>query len=64
MNFTDALAQLQAGKYVKRPGWEAAYCALMPHMKSIWQVTTLPNPNAGNYLPILEDLLATDWEVL
>lgn len=64
MNFTEALAQLQLGKYVKRSSWEDGYCALMPSMNSIWRILIVPNPNAGNYLPLLADLLADDWEVL
>jgi hypothetical protein len=47
---------------VHRKAWdEGKYLALMPHMLYVWQVTKMPNPAAGNWLPLLEDLLADDW---
>jgi hypothetical protein len=63
MNFDQALVELQAGKYVKRAGWADGYCCLMPDMAYVWRILTIPNANAGNYLPTLSDLLADDWGV-
>lgn len=64
MTFSEALALLQAGEYVCREGWTLAegYLALLDTMKHIWKIVTHPNPNAGNYIFSLEDLLANDWE--
>ncbi len=63
MNFTEALQQLVDQKYVQREAWtDGSYLALMPGMQTVWKIQTVPNPNAGNWLPLVEDMLATDWK--
>ena len=66
MLFTEALEHLKEGKYISRPTWNITgeYIVLMPGMPYIWKILTQPNPNAGNWLPLMDDLLATDWECL
>jgi hypothetical protein len=32
-------------------------------MQYIWKVSIIPNPAAGNWLPMMDDLLGSDWEV-
>jgi len=65
MLFTEALKDLEQGKYVTRNGWnDGSYLALLPAMQYVWRVVTLPNPAAGNWLPMISDLNADDWKVL
>jgi hypothetical protein len=66
MKFTDALEALMAGKYVARAAWDATgeYVVLLPGMLYIWKILTQPNPNAGNWLPLVADLNADDWKVV
>lgn len=64
MTFQEAIALLQAGEYVCREAWtfEEGYLAFLDTMKHIWKIVTHPNPNAGNYIFSMEDILANDWE--
>jgi len=62
MNFNEALDSLKNGKYVKRTNWDDGYCCLMPDQAYIWRILTKPNANVGNFLPLLADLTANDWE--
>jgi uncharacterized protein DUF2829 len=62
MNFTEALAKLQQGNYVKRAAWNDGYLCLMPDMQYIWRILTAPNPNCGNFMPSMSDFLADDWQ--
>lgn len=64
MIFTEALAELQKGNYVTRNAWDATgeYIVLLPGMQYIWKVVSQPNPAAGNWLPLVADLLADDWK--
>lgn len=65
MLFQAALDALVNGKFVTRNGWEAGrYLALLPHMPSIWMCATIPNPAAGNWQPLVQDLVADDWSLL
>lgn len=68
MNFQEALEKVQSGEYVKRSSWEDGYVAHMPGMAYLWRIiiptATAPQANAGNYLPLLEDFLASDWQVV
>lgn len=64
MNFMEALQQLQFRKFVKRPGWTDGYICFMPEMKSLWKIIIVPQPNAGNWMPLVEDFLAQDWEIV
>lgn len=64
MKFVEALDALLEGKYVQRKEWRniGEYIVLMPGMSHIWKIITQPQPNAGNWLHTLADLLAEDWE--
>lgn len=66
MLFVEAMTELKAGRYVARTAWDnsAEYICLMPGMQSIWKILTIPNPNAGNWLPLVQDLTADDWKVI
>lgn len=63
MNFNEALETLKTGKYIRRSFWDDGYCALMPDQNYIWRVLTKPQANVGNFLPLVADLLADDWEI-
>lgn len=66
MLFEEALKEIVKGKYLARSGWDATgeYVVLMPGMQYIWKILTQPNPNAGNWLPLIDDLTASDWKVI
>jgi len=66
MTFDDALKALLAGKYVARTSWDntGEYIVLMPGMQYIWKILIQPNPNAGNWLPLVADFEADDWKVV
>lgn len=66
MLFQEVLDHLQDGKYLVRDAWESTgeYIVLMPGMQSIWKILVQPTPNAGNYLPLMADLIAEDWKIL
>lgn len=65
MNFNEALQALLDGKFLVRAGWKAedGYITKMPGMQFAWRILTVPTPNAGNYMWLLDDFLATDWKV-
>lgn len=64
MLLVDALNELKAGKNVCRAVWgmDDGYLALMPGMSYVWKIVLKPNPNAGNYIFLLADLEADDWQ--
>ena len=66
MNFSDALVGLISGKYLQREKWKTTgeYVILLPGMPHIWKILVQPNPNAGNWLPLTEDLAAQDWIIV
>lgn len=65
MLFMEALAELKKGNYVTRNGWEdGSFLALLPSMLYVWKVAIIPNPAAGNWLPLVADLDADDWRLL
>lgn len=66
MLFTEALKALTEGKFAARTEWECngEYVVLLPGMPYLWKIMTQPNPNAGNWLPLLADLEANDWNVV
>ena len=66
MLFTEVLEHLQKGAYAARHKWSTTneYVALLPGMQYIWKILTVPNPSAGNWLPLVEDLQADDWKVI
>jgi hypothetical protein len=63
MNFNEAVAFMKQNKFVARVVWDAEkkYCCILPGMKNIFQVLTVPNPNVACWLPSVEDFLAQDW---
>ena len=63
MKFFEMLDALSQGRYVARESWNESgeYCILLPGMQYIWKILTKPTPNAGNWLPLVEDLNAEDW---
>ncbi len=63
MKFMEALQAMQDGAYVARKVWhaDAKYCVIMPGMTFIWLIQTVPNPNAGVWMGMVEDLLSEDW---
>jgi len=64
MQFQEALAELEAGKAMRRAAWPDAegYLQLLPGMKFIWKIVLIPNPNAGNFIFSLEDFHGDDWQ--
>ncbi len=66
MLFNEALDLIIKGKFLSRNAWDKTgeYCILLPGMQYIWKILTQPTPNAGNWLPLVADLLADDWKVI
>lgn len=66
MLFKEVMDNLLDGKCLARAGWASTgeYITLMPGMQTIWKILIQPNPNAGNWLPLVVDLLADDWQVM
>jgi hypothetical protein len=66
MLFNEMLKELEVGKAVVRKSWrhEEGYLKLMLGMKSVWKILLQPTVNAGNYLFLMEDFAADDWEVI
>jgi hypothetical protein len=66
MLFTEALDELINGKYVARESWDSLfkYLIFMPGMTHIWQILYHPTPNAGNWMPSVEEMKASDWKVI
>jgi hypothetical protein len=66
MLFQEAMTELLAGRYMARTAWDQTceYVCLMPGMNTIWKILTIPGPNAGNWLPLIQDLIADDWKVI
>lgn len=66
MFFKEALENLLKGNFVTRASWAETgeYCCLMPGMATIWKIMIKPQPNAGNWLPFVSDLLADDWKLV
>ncbi len=63
MMFKEALDHLVKGELVTRAAWKSEYLVFLPGMLYIWRVATVPNPAAGNWIPLVQDLLADDWEM-
>lgn len=65
MLLREALDVLKSGAQVHRKGWEVqdGYIVFMPGMSHIWKIVLKPQPNAGNYIFSMEDLISDDWEV-
>lgn len=66
MLFAEAVKELLAGNYVSRTKYDTSgkYYVMLPGMQFIWKIVTQPNPAAGNWLPLIEDLIADDWKVV
>jgi hypothetical protein len=65
MQLQEALEQLKSGAELYRTGWnpQDGYVRLMPGMSHVWKIVLSPQPNAGNYIFSMEDLMAHDWEL-
>lgn len=59
-DFGWALAQMRAGKKVRRPHWHTS-CHLAWRENSVWDVDQV---GRSNYKPFSSDWAATDWEVV
>lgn len=66
MLFQDALKELLAGNFVSRTKYDTTgeYYVILPGMLFIWKIMTQPNPAAGNWMPLVDDLIADDWKVV
>ena len=66
MKFEQVVQGLVAGDYMQRDAWKETgeYVVLMPGMNTIWKILVQPQPNAGNWLPLMADILAEDWSVV
>lgn len=66
MLFQEALNGMVKGEYASRNAWDQTgeYCILLPGIQHIWKILIQPNPNAGNWLPMVDDLLASDWKIV
>lgn len=65
MELQEALDLLQKGESLVRDAWtvEDGYVTFMKGMSHIWKIVLHPNPNAGNYIFSMADLLANDWKL-
>jgi hypothetical protein len=63
MLFLEALDSLRSGNAVRRQSWpeQEGYLKVLPGMKFVWKIVLQPNPNAGNFIFSIEDLLGDDW---
>ncbi len=66
MNFSEMLDQLKQGKCARRTAWpmNKGYIVHMLGIETVWNITTVPNPNAVNILFHFEDYDANDWLVI
>lgn len=65
MLLQEALELLQKGEVMVRELWsiEDGYLTFMKGMQHVWKIVLQPQPNAGNYIFSLADLLADDWKL-
>jgi hypothetical protein len=67
MLFVEALKEMKEGKMVTTEELisKNEYCVLMPGMKYIWKIIGNPEqPNAGSWIPTVNDMLNENWKVL
>ncbi len=64
MLLAEALNELKNGATLHRAAWplDDGYLKLLPGMTHIWKIVLKPNPNAGNYIFSVADLVADDWQ--
>ena len=64
MNLEKAIQELKNGAKLCRAAWalDDGYLVLMPGMTHVWKIQLKPNPNAGNYIFSVEDLMGQDWQ--
>jgi hypothetical protein len=64
MNFSEAVKEMMNGHLVSRDAYDKTgeYYTILPGMHYVWKIAHIPNPAAGNWLPLVEDLLAMDWK--
>lgn len=64
MLFENAINALMEGKYVARTTWtDGSYLVFLPGMQSVFKVIVQPTVNVGNYLFLVADFKADDWQV-
>lgn len=65
MLLKEALDVLKSGAQVHRRGWDVqdGYLVFMPGMQHVWKIVLQPQPNAGNYIFSMDDLVSNDWEM-
>lgn len=65
MIFSDALLKMVDGARVRRKGSVSHYFCIMPGQDFVWKVLEhFSPPKVFDYTPSIEDLLASDWEVI
>ncbi len=66
MLFMEAIKAATENKFVSRTAWDSTgdYLSALPGMPYIWIIKTQPQPNAGNFLPLVADMLADDWKIV
>ena len=72
MKYIEAYEQMKDGKSVSRAAWDYVtadghkdekFCVMFKDVNYIMSFRYHPNPQFGNYVPLLEDLEADDWYV-
>lgn len=63
MLLQEAIEALKSGAQVHRKGWQPqdGYLCFLPGMSYVWKIVLHPQPNAGNYIFSVEDLVSDDW---
>lgn len=70
MLFLEGLKHLHDRKYLARAAWKEAgkdkvrSLAIIPGFSSIMMFNPEPTPNVGNWLPLIADFEADDWELV
>jgi hypothetical protein len=66
MLFNEALEALKEGKHIRRALWskEEGYLVLLPGIRTVWRIQSIPNVTAGNHLFLSDEFQASDWEIL
>lgn len=67
MNFTEAVDSMVDGNMVIRKNWQTGYAlAILPKQTYIWSIAeggSNPVINASIYIPKIDDIYATDWQI-
>lgn len=67
MQFMEVIESLMEGKFAQRSVWtDGSYVCLMPGVQMVWKMTFKDGNSGHNIGPfgwLVEDFLATDWEI-